>query len=698
MISPSLPRWLVNLPFRRKLALMVGVPSLVALLGMALSLARVLETYRRSEVLDHANTSFNHLLLAAATQAKERGFTSTALADPAATRTAAQVAALRTAGDDQLAAALAAATPALRGNRVLEASFLRLQEARRERDRARAAVDETLVGRGDTRTAAAEPAFVQNWFEAQTRLILAESEFGKALFIAQNPFELVLQYNGDIKARCFLASEFAGRERAQLARAIASGRPIPPPTLAELQRWRGVVEENLAAIAQLRANPLMPESIVNRVGEMELAFLGDYERLRRAVYEAGTTGGPYPLGADAWIEEATRAIDRILAVSTQIGVEAARISRQQEAASRANLLFIAGLLGALLLALGASALVGRGLIRRVGELRAGARRVAAGDLDHPVPAGGNDELGALSDAFNAMTAEVRAGLEGLRAEKLSVEAKVHERTLELSAANAHLRTLDEEKNAFLGMCSHDLKNPLGAILSLADFVRETPGVPPEARAHARDIHDSAQFMLGLVVNLLNLTAIEAGRFPLEPETLDLRTLAAQAVDAYRERARHKRIDLDLLLPTPTPDVLTPAATTAAGRDDPHPEASPSPELVVGDRRALTQVLDNLVSNAVKYSPLGGRVRVGITRGNERLCLLVADSGPGLSAEDQGKLFGKFARLSSRPTGGEHSSGLGLSIVKRLTEAMGGRVGCESELGRGATFRLELPAATAVTAR
>lgn len=670
MPFPSPPRWLANLPFRRKLALMVGVPSVVALLGMALSLARGLETYRRSEVLDQANTSSNYLLQAAATQAKERGFTSAALADPGAANAAAQVPGLRTAGDKQLTAALAAAAPALRGNRILESTSLRLQGARSERDQARVTVDEVLGQ--PARATPADPAFVQGWFDAQTRLILAESEFSKALFIAQNPFELVLQYNGDIKARCFLASEFAGRERALLSRSIASGQPIPAPTLAELQRWRGVVEENLAGIAQLRANPHMPERVVARVGEMELAFLGDYERLRRSVYEAGATGRPYPLSPDAWIEESTRAIDRILAVSTQISEEAACISLQQRADSRGNFFFIAGLLGALVLALVASALVGRGLIRRVGELRAGAGRVAAGNMAHPVPAGGADELGMLADAFNAMTAEVGAGIEGLRAEKTSVEARVHRRTLELSAANVHLRAMDEEKNAFLAMCSHDLKNPLGAILTLADFVRETPGVPAEARAHAGDIRDSAEFMLALVVNLLNVSAIEAGLLPMNPETLDLRALTAQVVEIYRERAGQKRIDLHL-----QPD--------GTGEND-------APALVVGDRSALTQVLDNLLSNAVKFSPLGGSVRVGVTRRDDTLRVSVADSGPGLSMTDQGKLFGKFARLSSRPTGGEHSTGLGLSIVKRLLEAMGGRAWCESELGRGATFLLELPAA------
>jgi signal transduction histidine kinase len=124
--------------------------------------------------------------------------------------------------------------------------------------------------------------------------------------------------------------------------------------------------------------------------------------------------------------------------------------------------------------------------------------------------------------------------------------------------------------------------------------------------------------------------------------------------------------------------------------------------VHADASASLQILDNLVSNAVKYSPPGKRVVVRITNDELRIsnvhsslhtsgvCIAVQDEGPGLSDEDKTKLFGKFARLSARPTAGEHSTGLGLSIVKRLAEAMNGNIHCKSTLGEGATFILVLP--------
>ena len=105
--------------------------------------------------------------------------------------------------------------------------------------------------------------------------------------------------------------------------------------------------------------------------------------------------------------------------------------------------------------------------------------------------------------------------------------------------------------------------------------------------------------------------------------------------------------------------------------------------------ALSQVLDNLVSNAVKYSPPNKNIWVDIQETTENVRIAIRDEGPGLSDDDKSKLFGKFARLSAQPTGGEHSTGLGLSIVKKMIEAMNGKVWCESELGHGATFFVEI---------
>ncbi len=657
------PRWLAGLPFRRKLALIVGVPSVVALLGSLLALGRVSSTYRRSHVLEQANASSSSLIQAAAAQAKERGFASAALSDPDAGTARQAIASLRENGDRFLDSALSEARDALRGNAVLSASQAHLQEARRARDRKRAQVDDALA-RGQP----VDQAFVQDWFDTQTRLIQAERVFGGTLFVAQNPYELVIQYNGFIKANVFVASEFAGRERARIGRFIAQGKPIPPESLEELQRWRGVVEENLMAIAQLRANPAMSPSVLQSIDGMERTFLGNYESVRTAVYSASARGAAYPLTTDAWITASTQGIDSILAVSERISEEAARVSQRQAAFSLGNVALILGMMGLLGLAVVASLFVARHLSRRLGDLRAAAERVSRGDYTQPVgeaSTGGErgDEFAELASGFNTMQRRVQAGVEQLQAEKTGVERKVLERTRELSEANARLQTLNAEKDNFLGICSHDLKNPLSGIIGLADLLESDADDPGQVRAHAADILQSAEFMFQLVGNLLDVGAIEQGNFPLARETLDLKTLLTRAADAHRRQAADKRIRLDVVLP-------------------------PGEAAAQADARATLQVANNLISNALKFTPLGGAVTVTVDRAQ----FTVGDTGPGLSPEDQGRLFQKYVRLAPRSTAGEHSTGLGLSIVKQLVEVMGGTVHCRSELGRGTTFAVGLPTA------
>ncbi len=654
-LTPSRLHWLARMPFRRKLALIVGVPSLVALLGSLLALSRVVMSYDRARVLEEANAASSYLIQAAAIQAKERGFTSAALADPHATAARRMVEEMRLEGDRRLDAALGQAQGALRGNKVLSAAYDTLRDTLRQRDLSRAEVD-TALARGQR----ADEELVQAWFDAQTRLIGAERAFGSTLFLAQNPYELVIQYNGSIKANVFEASEFAGRERARIGRFIASGRPISAEGLDELQRWRGVVEENLAAIAQLRANPAMSAPVLQSIDNMETVFLGDYQKARTAIYLASAHREPYPLTTDEWIALSTKSIDSILAVSERIGDEAARISRAQAAFSLANVLLILGMMGMLGLAIVASVFVARHLTRRLRELRAAAERVSQGDYSQPVSEAdrkdvSGDEFAELAGVFNTMQDQV--------------EQKVEERTRELSAANERLVVLNAEKDTFLGICSHDLKNPLSGIIGLAGLLETDAEDAAQVREHAADILNSSEFMFELVGNLLDLGAIEQGRLNLHPARIDLGATIDRALESYRRRAADKQIRLVWSAPPPT-------------------------AIVAADAKAVVQVADNLISNAVKFTPLGGTVEVSVGDGalsSGMVRLIVRDTGPGLSAADQTHLFEKYVRLSARATAGEHSTGLGLSIVKKLVEAMGGTVSCESTLGRGSTFTVELPA-------
>lgn len=239
--------------------------------------------------------------------------------------------------------------------------------------------------------------------------------------------------------------------------------------------------------------------------------------------------------------------------------------------------------------------------------------------------------------------------------------------IELRQARERLREMNEEKNEFMGIAAHDLRNPLAAIQGYAEMVVEDAQelAHRELEGNGERIRETAKRMAEMVQNLLDANRIERGEMRLQLEPTEMTSLVTSVVETQRPRAAAKQQTLRL-------------------------EGAAGPVSVVADPNVMVQVLENLVSNAVKYSPPGKDILVRVRREAGRVRCDVRDEGPGLSAEDQKRLFGKFARLSAKPTGGEHATGLGLSIVKKMVEAMNGRVWCESEPGRGATFSVEFP--------
>ena len=245
----------------------------------------------------------------------------------------------------------------------------------------------------------------------------------------------------------------------------------------------------------------------------------------------------------------------------------------------------------------------------------------------------------------------------------TLEDKVKERTARLIALNA-------EKNEFLGIVAHDLKNPLANVKMFTDLMHKDVETlsKDEIKEYTGDVLSETDRMFTLITNLLDVNKIERG-FKANPIKLDLASLTEAITDNYRSRAEQKGLTLHF-------DSNAPIASVNA------------------DEVATMQVVENIVSNAVKYSPVGANknIWVRVVPAEKAWLVAVQDEGPGLSDEDKSKLFGHFARLSAQPTGGEHSTGLGLSIVKKMVEAMDGKIWVESEKGNGATFVVELPMA------
>lgn len=258
-------------------------------------------------------------------------------------------------------------------------------------------------------------------------------------------------------------------------------------------------------------------------------------------------------------------------------------------------------------------------------------------------------------------------------ELADVVKQIQQANQKLSEQNEHLDQLDKEKNEFLGIAAHDLKNPLtGIAVNVANVKRYIHRMQTSDVISTMDsIEKTVVRMRDIVVHLLDINAIESGKMDVTIQPCNVSTVVTTILRDYSNRAAAKSITLT------TEDTTNKTLACLA------------------DSTILYQVLDNLVSNAIKFSPSGKtvtiRTRYSSVNGGSVMHVEVQDEGPGLTADDMKKLFNKYQRLSAKPTAGEHSTGLGLSIVKKMVESMNGKVWCSSQVGHGALFTLELPA-------
>ncbi len=233
--------------------------------------------------------------------------------------------------------------------------------------------------------------------------------------------------------------------------------------------------------------------------------------------------------------------------------------------------------------------------------------------------------------------------------------------------NEYLAEINSEKNELLGIVAHDLKNPIsGLSMSLSLLSNYLPRMSQEEIVRqVGTMSKTVQRMETIVSKLLDLNILDSGKIVFQPATFDLNEAICTVMDDYGDRMREKNIAARF-------DLADCAVSAFA------------------DRSAVLEVFDNLISNAVKYSPRDTVITVRSRIVNDKAHFEVEDNGPGIDPADHDKLFKKFVRLGAQPTGGESSTGLGLSIVRKLVDAMHGRVWCESTLGSGAIFLVELP--------
>ena len=246
----------------------------------------------------------------------------------------------------------------------------------------------------------------------------------------------------------------------------------------------------------------------------------------------------------------------------------------------------------------------------------------------------------------------------------SLKTQVLKRTQEISDKNIELNELNELKNKFLGMAAHDLRNPLTSVMGFSDLILEMDDLEEEERKnYLVIISQVSREMLGLLNNLLDVSTIESGKFDIVLKSGNLKEVIESRVKLFSLSAKGKEIEI----------------TTAL--ENVHD--------VEFDKERLSQVLDNLISNAIKFSNPGTTIHISLERINDKVSFHVRDQGPGIPQEDVGKIFGSFEKLDNKPTAGEKSTGLGMAIVKKIIDGHKGQISIESELGKGTEFTVSL---------
>ncbi len=392
---------------------------------------------------------------------------------------------------------------------------------------------------------------------------------------------------------------------------------------------------DLNALAQNAAGLVTPAELLSRP-EIEQALKG---HAATAIRKVDVTGGQPVLYAAAPVVAANGAVAQIVYLAEPL--PQAGWSRLP-AAIRWQ---IGGVvLVAVILAGGAGLLFARRIARPLSQLSDAASAVAAGDLNQAVP---EDpaivELGRLGRAFNTMT--------------------------------ANLRQADQAKNAFIADVSHELRTPLTVIKGTIETLQDGALDDLTAREpFLASMERETERLIRLVNDLLVLTRADAGVLHLQPQPLDLAELARSRCTRLEQAAHRQSVCLEVTADVP-PAGLSDCATW-----------------VNADPDRMAQVLDNLLDNALRYSPAGSVVRVNLTREGERVVCQVSDTGPGIAARHLPMIFERFYRADQARSRDKGGSGLGLAIVRGLVTAQGGEVSASSVVGQGTAIRFWLPAA------
>lgn len=300
---------------------------------------------------------------------------------------------------------------------------------------------------------------------------------------------------------------------------------------------------------------------------------------------------------------------------------------------------------------------------QINMLRTALKNQAILNSQRHTPDGMYDDIAALNNELvNAQRdlAKKNAAVDESNRQLKQTIAELEKTHDSLAQSNLQLNELNQQKDRFLGMVSHDLRNPLGVIKSVSELLLAENN-NDEQLDLIQMIQDSSSQMLSLVNDLLNVVKVQRAVIDLECEDVDVEPFVEKIIKNQQLLAQSKNINICL-------DI-----------------ASDAPKTLHCDKRRIEQVLINLLSNAIKFSYLAGEVRLQVQNNQGKAQISVIDSGQGIAPEEQEKIFGEFQQAASQAIASEQGFGLGLVICKKIIELHGGKIAVESQLGKGSRF-------------
>ena len=456
----------------------------------------------------------------------------------------------------------------------------------------------------------------------------------------------------------------AAEDLVKIQRKIAAYRQLQHDTTAQLYSVAAalLVGEERALEATLRQLNQFGYDLdrLQFVGQDEIEIVArvrkDYEAFIAIVTEVIELirAGNITQGRSVQIERASPLADRLERLTNELVNKAesdmlARIDENQANYRRAQLLVIGFAVGSLLLALVLGYAISWSLIEPVRRMRERFDSISAGDFATRLSVQNRDELGALAQHLNRMSAEL---------------GRLYR---QLEAANRH-------KSEFLANMSHELRTPLNAVIGFSEVLKEHMfgELNEKQDEYVDDIHTSGKHLLSLINDILDLSKIEAGRMELDLSEFSLPEMLQATLVLLRERAMRHDIAMSL-------------------------EVAPELGTIAADERKVKQVMLNLLSNAVKFTPDGGSVAVRATAKGSVAEISVTDTGIGIAEEDQAAVFDEFKQVGADSARKAEGTGLGLALTKKFVELHGGTIHVASTPGKGSTFAFTLPIAARASA-